>query len=59
MGLIFGSTAKTVSPTSPREVDATPSVLRAIEAPVFLTTIDIIRYALAIDRLGRKVFTYT
>lgn len=34
MGLTFGRTAKIVSPTRPRDVEATPEVLIAISAPM-------------------------
>ena len=38
IGLMLGSTAKTVSPTRPRDVEATPSELRAKLVPVALTS---------------------
>jgi hypothetical protein len=38
IGLIFGITAKTVSPTSPREVDATPEELMESSKPSFPAT---------------------
>ncbi len=39
IGLIFGITAKTVSPTKPREVETTPASLIGILAPVNCTTV--------------------
>lgn len=40
MGLTLGKTAKTVSPTSPREVDATPERLIATSTPLRATSVD-------------------
>jgi hypothetical protein len=36
MGLMFGSTAKIVSPTRPREVEATPATFTAMSKPIRL-----------------------
>ena len=38
MGCTFGRTAKTVSPTSPRELEATPESLMVTSAPVRWTS---------------------
>ena len=39
IGLMFGNTAKTVSPTNPLEVEITPETFIAVSKPAYLTSI--------------------